>query len=101
MFSFEDLIKVDDRGIQGILKEKSSDILSKAMKTVSEAIKGKVFKNMSKRAADMLKEDIDDMGPTRLADIEKAQNEIAKVAMKLADEGKIFIDGGKGNDVFV
>jgi flagellar motor switch protein FliG len=56
---------------------------------------------MSERAADMLKEDIEDMGPTRLADIEKAQNEIVKVAMKLADEGKIFIAGGKEDDVFV
>ena len=101
MFIFEDLIKVDDKGIQKILKETSSDILTRAMKTVSYAIKEKFFKNMPERAADMLKEDIEDMGPTRLADIEKAQNEIVKVAMKLADEGKIFIAGGKEEDVFV
>jgi flagellar motor switch protein FliG len=101
MFIFEDLIKVDDKGIQKILKETSSDILSRAMKTVSDAIKEKFFINMPERAADMLKEDIEDMGPTRLADIEKAQNEIVKVAMKLADEGKIFIAGGKEEDVFV
>jgi flagellar motor switch protein FliG len=101
MFIFEDLIKVDDKGIQKILKETSSDILSRSMKTVSDAIKEKFFKNMPERAADMLKEDIEDMGPTRLADIEKAQNEIVKVAMKLADEGKIFIAGGKEDDVFV
>ena len=101
MFIFEDLIKVDDKGIQKILKETSSDILSRAMKTVSDAIKEKFFKNMPERAVDMLKEDIEDMGPTRLADIEKAQNEIVKVAMKLADEGKIFIAGGKEEDVFV
>ena len=101
MFIFEDLIKVDDKGIQEILKEISTDILAKSMKTVSDAIKEKIFKNMSERAADMLKEDVEDMGPTRLADIEKAQNEIVKVAMKLADEGKIFIAGGKEDDVFV
>ncbi len=101
MFFFEGLIKVDDKGIQGILKEISTDILSKAMKTVSDAIKEKIFKNMSERAAYMLKEDIEEMGPTRLADIEKAQNEIVKVATKLADEGKIFIAGGKEDDVFV
>jgi len=101
MFIFEDLIKVDDKGIQEILKEVSTDILAKSMKTVSDAIKDKIFKNMSERAADMLREDIEDMGPTRLADIEKAQNEIVKVAMKLADEGKIFISGGKEEDVFV
>jgi flagellar motor switch protein FliG len=101
MFFFEGLIKVDDKGIQEILKVISTDILSRAMKTVSDAIKKKIFKNMSERAADMLKEDIEDLGPTRLADIEKAQNEIVKVAMKLADEGKIFIAGGKEDDVFV
>jgi flagellar motor switch protein FliG len=101
MFIFEDLSKVDDKGIQEILKEVSTDILSRAMKTVSDVIKDKIYKNMSERAADMLKEDIEDMGPTRLADIEKAQNEIVKVAMKLADEGKIFIAGGKEDDVFV
>jgi len=101
MFIFEDLIKVDDKGIQEILKEISTDILAKSMKTVSDAIKEKIFKNMSERAADMLKEDVEDMGPTRLVDIEKAQNEIVKVAMKLADEGKIFIAGGKDDDVFV
>jgi flagellar motor switch protein FliG len=101
MFIFEDLIKVDDKGIQKILKETISDILTRAMKTVSDAIKEKFFKNMPERAADMLKEDIEDMGPARLADIEKAQNEIVKVAMKLADEGKIFIAGGKEEDVFV
>ena len=101
MFIFEDLIKVDDKGIQKILKETSSDILTRAMKTVSDAIKEKFFKNMPERAAGMLKEDIEDMGPARLADIEKAQNEIVKVAMKLADEGKIFIAGGKEEDVFV
>lgn len=101
MFIFEDLSKIDDKGIQEILKEVSTDILSRAMKTVSDVIRDKIFKNMSERAADMLKEDIEDMGPTRLADIEKAQNEIVKVAMKLADEGKIFIAGGKDDDVFV
>ncbi len=101
MFIFEDLAKIDDKGIQEILKEISSDILARAMKTSSDTVKEKIFKNMSERAAVMLSEDIEDLGPTRLADIEKAQNEIVKVAMKLADEGKIFIAGGKEEDVFV
>ncbi len=101
MFIFEDMAKIDDKGIQEILKEISSDILARAMKTSSEVIREKIFKNMSERAAMMLSEDIEDLGPTRLADIEKAQNEIVKVAMKLADEGKIFIGGGKEEDVFV
>jgi flagellar motor switch protein FliG len=101
MFVFEDLMKIDDRGIQEILKEISSDILARAMKTSSDPIREKIFKNMSERASTMLREDIEDLGPTRLADIEKAQNEIVKVAMKLADDGKIFIAGGKEEDVFV
>jgi len=101
MFIFEDILKIEDRGIQEILKEISTDILARAMKTSGEGIQDKIFKNMSERAAEMLKEDIDDMGPTRLAEIEKAQNEIVKVALKLADEGKIFISGGKEEDVFV
>ncbi|MEI6127190.1 MAG: FliG C-terminal domain-containing protein, partial [Pseudomonadota bacterium] len=101
MFIFEDLLKCDDKGIQEILKEISSDILAKAMKTASDTIRDKMFKNMSERASTMLKEDIEDLGPTRLADIEKAQNEIVKVAMKLADDGKIVIAGGKEEDVFI
>lgn len=101
MFIFEDLMKVDDRGIQEILKEISSDILARAMKTASDTIREKILKNMSERAATMLREDIEDLGPTRLADIEKAQNEIVKVAMKLADDGKIFVAGGKEEDVFI
>lgn len=101
MFIFEDLIKIDDRGIQEIMKEISSDILARALKTASDSIKEKIFKNMSERAADMLREDIEDMGPTRLADIEKSQNEIVKVTMKLADDGKVYISGGKEEDEFV
>jgi flagellar motor switch protein FliG len=101
MFIFEDLIKIDDRGMQEIMKEISTDILARAMKTSSEIIKDKMFKNMSERAAEMLREDIEDMGPTRLADVEKAQNEIVKVTMKLADEGKIFIAGGSDADEYV
>jgi flagellar motor switch protein FliG len=101
MFIFEDLARIDDKGIQEILKEVSSDILARAMKTSSEAVREKIFKNMSERAALMLGEDIEDLGPTRLTEIEKAQNEIVKVAMKLADEGKIFISGGGEEDVYV
>jgi len=101
MFIFEDLMKIEDRGIQEILKEISSDILAKAMKTAGDGIKDKIFKNMSERAADMLREDIEDMGPTRLSDIEKAQSEIVKVAMKLADDGKIHIASGKDEDSYV
>jgi flagellar motor switch protein FliG len=101
MFIFEDLLKVDDRGMQEIMKEISSDILGKSMKTASDAIKEKIFINMSERAAEMFREDLENMGPTRLADIEKAQNEIVKVAMNLADDGKIHIAGGKEEDEYI
>jgi flagellar motor switch protein FliG len=103
MFIFEDLVKIDDRGVQEIMKEISTDmdILAKAMKTASEVIKERIYKNMSERAGDMLRENIEDMGPTRISDIEKAQNEIVKVTMKLADEGKIFISGGREEDEYI
>lgn len=101
MFVFDDLVLIDDRGIQEILKEVSSDDLAKALKTASEAVKEKIFKNMSERAVDMLNEDIEDMGPIRLSDVEKAQQTITQVAMKLEEEGKIMMGGRGGEDVFV
>jgi flagellar motor switch protein FliG len=101
MFIFDDLSLVDDRGIQEILKEISSDDLAKALKTASEAVKEKIFKNMSERAVEMLNEDIEDMGPIRLSDVEKAQQTIAQVAMKLEGEGNLVIEGRGSEEVFV
>lgn len=101
MFVFEDLVLIDDRGIQEILKEISSDDLAKALKTAGEAVKEKIFKNMSERAVDMLNEDIEDMGPIRLSEVEKAQQTITQVAMKLEEEGKISMGGRGGEEVFV
>ena len=101
MFVFDDLVLIDDRGIQEILKEISSDDLAKALKTAGEAVKEKIFKNMSERAVDMLNEDIEDMGPIRLSDVEKAQQTITQVAMKLEEEGKITMGGRGGEEVFV
>lgn len=101
MFIFDDLALVDDRGIQEILKEISSDDLAKALKTASEAVKEKIFKNMSERAVEMLNEDIEDMGPIRLSDVEKAQQSIAQVAMKLEGEGNLVIEGRGSEEVFV
>lgn len=94
MFVFADLIKVDDRGMQAILKEVESEDLLLSMKTSAEALKEKIFKNMSERAAMMIKEDLDSMGPVRLSDVEKSQQKILKIAKKLEDEGKIVIGGG-------
>jgi flagellar motor switch protein FliG len=101
MFVFDDLVLIDDRGVQEILKEVSSDDLAKALKTASEAVKGKIFKNMSERAVEMLNEDIENMGPMRLSEVEKAQQGITQIAMKLEEEGKIVVGGRGGEELLV
>jgi len=101
MFVFEDLLHVDDRGIQEILKEVGKDDLVLALKGAGEEIKNKIFKNMSERAAQAIKDDMEAKGPTRLSDIEKAQQAILKVAKRLEDEGRIIIGGKGGQDVLV
>jgi len=97
MFTFEDLTKVDDRGIQEILKEITSQELALALKAASDEIKEKIFRNMSERAAEMLKEDIEALGPTRLSDVEKAQQAVTRAALRLEGEGKIVV-GGRGKE---
>lgn len=101
MFVFDDLSKVDDRGIQMILKEISTEDLSVALKTASEALKDKVFKNMSQRAATILKEEMATKGPVKVSDVEKAQQTILKVARKLEAEGKIILAGRGGEELVV
>lgn len=97
MFTFEDLINVDDRGIQTILKEISTDDLALALKMASEELKEKIFRNMSSRAVEILKEEMESKGPVRVSDVEKAQMNIVRVARRLEEEGKIVI-GGKGGE---
>jgi flagellar motor switch protein FliG len=101
MFVFDDLVKVDDRGIQMILKETGAEELSLALKTASEALKEKIFRNMSQRAAQILKEDMQTKGPVKVSDVEKAQQNIVKVARKLETEGKIILAGRGGEEVIV
>ena len=102
MFVFEDLMSVDDRGIQAILKEVSTDDLKLALKLASEELKTKIFGCMSSRAVEMLKEDMEIMGPTRVKDVEGAQQAIIKIAKRLEQEGKIqLMSGGGGEDEFV
>ncbi len=102
MFVFEDLQGVDDRGIMAILKEVSTDDLKLALKTASDELKDKIFKNMSSRAVEMLKEDMEIMGPVRVKDVENAQQMIIKVAKRLEQEGKIqLMAAGGGGDEFV
>ncbi|MDP2169814.1 MAG: flagellar motor switch protein FliG [Rhodocyclaceae bacterium] len=97
MFVFENLLDVDDRGIQLLLREIQSDSLILALKGSSPELREKVFKNMSQRAAEMLREDLESKGPVRLSEVESEQKEILKIARRLADEGQIQL-GGKGGD---
>ena len=100
MFVFDNLLSVDDRGIQTILREVQSEQLIIALKGSDDAIKEKIFGNMSSRAADMMREDLEAKGPVRLKDVEEAQKEILAVAQRLAESGDISL-GGKGDDEYV
>ena len=101
MFVFDDIVKIDDKGIQALLKEVPNDKLLLALKTAGDEIKNKVFKNISQRAADMLRDDLGSMGPSRLSDVEGAQQEIVNVARRLEAEGKILITRGNSEDTLV
>jgi flagellar motor switch protein FliG len=87
--------------MQEILKEVSSEDLARALKTASEAVKDKIFANMSERAVTMLNEDLEDMGPIRLTEVESAQQAITQVALRLEEEGKITMGSRGGEEVFV
>lgn len=99
MFVFDDLMSLDDRGMQRLIREISVDNLVIALKGVDEAVQEKFFTNMSSRAADMLREDLEAKGPVKLSEVEEAQKEILTVASRLADEGELTL--GKGDDGFV
>lgn len=101
MFVFEDIVKIDDRGFQALLKEVPNDQLLLALKTANEDVKDKFFRNISQRAAVMLKEDLDSMGPVRLSDVESAQQELVNLARKMEAEGKIIIARGGSEDALV
>jgi flagellar motor switch protein FliG len=101
MFVFEDIVKIDDRGIQTLLKEVPNDKLLLALKTANEEIRLKIFKNISQRAANLLKDDLSNLGPSRLSDVETAQVEIVNVARRLETEGKILIARGGSEDALV
>jgi flagellar motor switch protein FliG len=98
MFVFENLLDVDDRGIQAILREVQQDVLMKAMKGADEGMKEKILKNMSKRAADMLADDLEAMPPVRISEVEAAQKEILSTARRLADSGEIMLGSGGGEE---
>jgi flagellar motor switch protein FliG len=94
MFVFDDLAEVDDRGIQTLLREVSTDQLLLALRGVDDRLKEKVFSNMSKRAAEMLRDDLEAAPPTKLSEVEQAQKDILGIAKKLSESGEISLGGG-------
>ncbi len=100
MFTFDDLEKIDDKGIQALLKEVQSEALVIALKGATPEMREKVFKNMSTRAAETLREDLESRGPVRVSEVEAEQKEMLKVVRRLADEGQIVLGGG-GDDDFL
>jgi flagellar motor switch protein FliG len=100
MFVFENIMDIDDRGVQIILREIQSESLIIALKGASEGLRMKIFKNMSQRAAEMMKDDLESKGPVRLSEVEEKQKEILQIIRRLADEGQVTI-GGKGEDTYV
>ena len=101
MFTFDELGYIDARGIQTILREVNNDILVLALKTAGDEVKDVIFTNISSRAAEMIQDDLEAMGPVRLSDVEVAQHEIIQVAMRLEEEGKVVIPGRGASDVLV
>ena len=101
MFVFEDIILLDDRSVQLVVREVDTKELALAMKATNEEVAAKIYKNMSKRAADMLKEEISYMGPVKIRDVEEAQTKIVNIIRTLEDRGEIVIVRGQGEGMFV
>ena len=101
MFVFEDLILVNDKGIQQVLKEVDNETLALALKTASDDLKDKIFRNMSERASTLIKEDMEYMGPVRLSDVEKAQQKIVDIVRRLEETGEVIIQGRGGGEIVV
>jgi len=100
IFTFDDLVSIDDRGMQELLRQVPGDRLMLALKACEQGVKDKVFRNMSQRAAEMLKDDMESKGPVRVSEVEAAQKEILATAKRLADAGSIAL-GGKGAEAYV
>lgn len=97
MFVFDNLADIDDRGIQALLREVSSEVLIVALKGADDTLKDKIFRNMSKRASELLQDDLEAKGPVRISEVEQAQKEILTIARRMADAGEIVL-GGKGGE---
>lgn len=101
MFVFDNVLEIDDRGIQLILREVQSESLIVALKGASEELREKIFKNMSSRAAEMMREDLESKGPVKLSEVEANQKEILKIVKRLSDDGQIALGGKGGDDAYV
>ena len=97
MFVFEDILLVNDKGTQSVLKEVENEELAIALKTASDGLKDKIFNNMSERAGAMIKEDMEYMGPIRISDVEVAQQKIVDIVRRLEEAGEVIIQG-RGTD---
>jgi flagellar motor switch protein FliG len=100
MFVFDNIMDIDDRGIQVMLREVQSESLIIALKGAGQELRDKIFKNMSQRAAEMMRDDLESKGPVRLSEVEAQQKEILQIVRRLADEGQIML-GAKGEDAYV
>ena len=101
MFVFEDILLLDDRAIQRVLRDVANDDLTMALKSANEQVQAAIFNNMSKRLAVMIKEDMEFMGPVRMKDVEEAQQKIVNIIRKLEDAGEIIVSRGGGDDIVV
>jgi flagellar motor switch protein FliG len=98
LFVFDNLLAIDDRGIQSLLREVGSDTLAVALRGAEPEVQEKILRNMSKRAAEILKDDMEARGPVKLAEVEAAQKEIVTTAQRLAEEGTISLGGKAGGE---
>ncbi|WP_120510271.1 flagellar motor switch protein FliG [Photobacterium salinisoli] len=101
MFVFENLAEVDDRGIQSLLREVPQELLQKALKGADDMLREKIMRNMSKRASELLMDDLEAMGPIRVSDVEAAQKEILSIARRLSEAGELMLNGGGGQDEYL
>ena len=99
MFVFDNLISLDDKGMQVLLREVSSDLLALALKGAIEPMREKIFRNMSKRAGEMLREDMETRGPVKMSDVEGAQKEMVAIARRMAEAGQITLASGRDDYV--
>jgi flagellar motor switch protein FliG len=101
MFVFDNIMDIDDKGIQVMLREVQSETLIVALKGTTEEMREKIFKNMSSRAAEMMKEDLESKGPVKLSEVEAQQKQILQIVRRLSDEGQIQLAGKGGDDQYV